>query len=125
MWNLYANQNKGIAIRSTFVRLCASVAQAHGYPIQVSMVRYIDYDTERTQFRTGDKEHHHSTLDPYLHKRREYAHEQEVRAIISLLAVMPEAPANGIYVPCNLATLVEAVYLAPGSPQWTIPLANR
>jgi hypothetical protein len=62
-------------------------------------------------------------FSPFLHKRRSFEHEREIRAIIAryppvedLLDPPPSAP--GTAVPVDLDELVEAIRVAPLSPSW-------
>jgi hypothetical protein len=119
MWNVYAPKGNGIAIRTSYSRLVQSLA-AWPTPIFIGCVNYLDYGTARIE---GT-----SLLAPFIHKRREYDAERELRVIVSEL---PTTQQNGVAVidyagsmppgipaPVDLALLVEAIVLAPGTPVW-------
>jgi hypothetical protein len=77
-------------------------------------VRYLDYEAEPMP---AD-----NLLWPLVHKRRSFAHEQEVRALIwgeesTNRQLTPDA-VSGIAVPAELKTLLGSVHVAPGSPDW-------
>jgi hypothetical protein len=74
MWSLYLRTGEGIAIRSTFKRLCDSMA-ADPHVIYVGLVGYLDYDT--TPIPEGNM------FWPFVHKRLSFEHEREVRAVIA------------------------------------------
>ncbi|MDP9365999.1 MAG: hypothetical protein M3Q10_17565 [Chloroflexota bacterium] len=111
MWRLYAGE--GVAVRSTYDRLCAS--NAHDpTPVHVGEVNYIDFRTEQPPT-------YGSTLAGAFLKRREYQDERELRAVV--VKIPPEWGGDG---PCpdthptftkiavDLNTLVERAYIAPG-----------
>jgi Protein of unknown function (DUF2971) len=92
MWQLYAAAGKGIAIESTRARLEGAL---QGGGIEVAQVRYMDFDTAESE-----KDH-----EPYLYalftKRKSFAHEQELRAMIPL-----SRPGIGTAVPCDMDALI-------------------
>jgi hypothetical protein len=47
LWGVYAHKNAGVAIRSTTLKLMQSLVDDHLY---IGAVRYIDFDSEQTQF---------------------------------------------------------------------------
>jgi hypothetical protein len=78
MWRLYARSNEAIAIRSKYQLL----AQALPEKALLGMVRYIDYDTECLP--------EGNSFYPFVHKRKPFEHEPEVRAIIQDVPVEGE-----------------------------------
>jgi len=110
MWRLYALEKQGLAVQSTIARLKQSFK---GYKdhIFVGKVKYVDFETDFVPVRNA--------LIPFLHKRKSFDHEKEVRAVIW------SAPANedvsnisGIEVPADIETLIEKVYVSPYAPAW-------
>ncbi|MGC1778753.1 MAG: hypothetical protein WBB34_12450 [Xanthobacteraceae bacterium] len=99
MWELYGNC---IAVESSVARL-QSAFNRDG--VIVDEIRYMDFDKDPI-----DKGHRHYSL--FL-KRREFRHEQEVRATI-LLKVF----GKGEYVDCDIEKLVAAIHVAPGAPPY-------
>jgi len=74
MWELYSDMNKGIAIQSTFknLRECLSTSE-YADDIAIGIVHYdasIDWSHECTVYR------------PFMHKRRSFEHEKEIRAVL-------------------------------------------
>ncbi|MGI8422980.1 MAG: hypothetical protein ACR2NO_02490 [Chloroflexota bacterium] len=117
MWRVHLGADEGVAIRSTFERLTASLS-ANEFLVFVGTVDYIDYRTERLA--------NESTFAPILTKRRSFEHEREVRAMLRLDPVSelpveeipPELFVPGVSVAVDLETLLESVYVAPGAPRW-------
>ncbi len=116
MWQLYCSNNYGIAIQSTYSKLCKSF-DGYARPIFIGVVKYIDYDREPIP--SGN------SFYPLLHKRKSYKHENELRAIITfeekekeLTAMWQEPEESGIVVSCDLDILIENVYVAPNAPDW-------
>jgi hypothetical protein len=86
MWSLYLRSGEGIAIRSTFTNLCDSL-QGEDSLVFAGQVRYTDYDSVKDV--PSDSPEHDSTLipednalAPFVHKRRSYEHEREVRVVV-------------------------------------------
>jgi hypothetical protein len=147
MWNLYLRGDEGIAVRTTFERLCDSFRDDDRL-VHVGEVRYVDYDTATIP--------EGNIFWPFVHKRKSFAHEQEVRAVIEafeyyerlrarltpelraralaaagiddapdldLDEVLPLPPA-GFYVAANLSVLIESVYIAPTASPWFAELVT-
>ena len=69
MWTRYANDNESIAIRTTFSKL-SDVLPCY---VEIGMVRYIDYRTERLPTL--------NMLEYITHKNIQFESEQEIRAV--------------------------------------------
>jgi hypothetical protein len=123
MWNIYSRIGEGIAVQSTYRRLRDSFVYSRPrYRVRIGTVRYIDYEVE------GVPEG--PVHLPYLHKRKSYEFEQELRAITSQPQPKEPRPSSlpemvrglvtspGAYVNVFLPTLIEAVYVSPKSPDW-------
>lgn len=72
MWRLYLKSGEGVAVRSTFRRLTESFADFKP-SVFVGVVRYVDYDQEWIP--------EAYTFSPFLHKRRSFEYERELRAM--------------------------------------------
>ena len=113
MWQLYANSNEAVAIRSSFYRLANALDEF----TFIGTVEYIDFEKDWIP--------ETNTFYPYVHKRLSFSHERELRAVyvelptnengIDMNAVPPDV---GIEKPVNLNQLIESVYVAPTSPVW-------
>jgi len=118
MWKLYLKSNEGIAIRSTFDRLTRSFTDRNAHKINVAKVKYINY--------TRDPPIREDSLSPYFHKRKNFQHERELRAVIQEFRYKKNGDicfdrspfGDGLYVPVDLDLLVDRVYVAPGCPPW-------
>ena len=116
MWRLYVSGHDGVAIRSSYGRLrdCFKITSEN---IFLGKIKYIDYEKDCIS-RT-------SVFSPFLHKRKSFEHECEVRAVISKLPIKNgglspdiETIVHGINVPVDLSVLIERIYLAPYAPTW-------
>lgn len=121
MWGLYARTNEAIAVQSTYARLRDCLpSEADAY---MGEVRYMDYDTEWLP--------EGNTFAPFVHKRKSFEHEREIRAVIQDWPTRPSEEGTGgvtdvgklnaeagrhIEVPIN--DLLVAVYVAPTAPVW-------
>ncbi|WP_324758168.1 hypothetical protein [Haloarcula montana] len=126
MWDVYSDSDAGIAVQST-VRSMISAFEKSDYLVRIGEVKYIDYqDTSIPE----DNMYHR-----FLHKRKSFEHEKELRAIIDDLPTTGEveydeevqAPArrinwddldDGKYVSVDIESLIETIYLSPTSPGW-------
>src|SRR5207247_223935 len=70
MWKLYTVTNESVCIQSTYRRLRDTLPEDQ---FAVSVVHYIDYESEWLP--------EGNLMYPYVHKRRSFAHERELRAL--------------------------------------------
>lgn len=127
MWKLYSNQNAGVAIVSTPLRMHESVnLYPYGQGI-LSPIEYKDFETDDMILRpvsVGFGRHAH----PALLKRRSFEHENEVRGLIHMIdySKVPNPCASneladfirngnpkGIAVNVDLKGLIEEIYISP------------
>ncbi len=132
MWKLYSDDNMGVAIQSNFGRLknCFSVCP---YSVFIGKIKYIDWNV--------DKIPNQNVFSLYLHKRKSFVHEQELRVLVDTLCSNDgEEPCyinenrdfqkfesftdNGIYVPVSLEILIEKIYISPRSQKWFVDLVK-
>jgi hypothetical protein len=114
MWDLYLPNKDGLAIQSSYGRLKDSLRTEE--PVHIGKVRYIDYEHQVIE--------DDSALAPFVHKRKAFQHERELRAVIVRLP--PSGPKGldfavetiqkGISVPVDLRQLISKVYIAPQAP---------
>lgn len=124
MWKLYLRSDEGIAIQSTFTRLTKSFDKHPEDDIHVGKVKYIDYETDWLP--------EGNLFYPFLHKRKSFQHEQELRAIIVRIPykerkhgkddlevdLKKEVVDVGVYVNVELDVLSERVYVSPTAQEW-------
>jgi hypothetical protein len=121
MWDLYTLGQEGIAIQSTFTRLLNSFSGV-SQDVYIGKVQYIDYAHQVIE--------NPNLYSPFVYKRKNFEHERELRAIIMnppplggkgydfTVSTMD----NGEYVPVDIDTLIEHVYIAPNARTWFIKL---
>lgn len=108
MWSIYASSNEAIAVQSTYARLHNCLPS----DVYVGEVQYIDYEAKRMP--------ENNMFWPFVHKRKSYEHERELRAIFQDTSP-PLGQSNlekGRLVEVSIDDLVEAVYVAPTAPTW-------
>ena len=121
MWRLYARATDGIAIRTDFSSLKQSLISSED--IFIGKVNYVDY------------EHHqipeHNLFYPYLHKRQDFKHEEEVRAItttypksVEEVHQPPDICDVGRHYEVDLSFLIKAVVVAPYADDWFLELVQ-
>jgi hypothetical protein len=125
MWNLYSG--RGIAVRSTYLRLCQSFGSVTE-PEFVGEVDYIDYRTQAIN--PGN------TFNAALCKRMSFVHERELRAVVERrppdwTSGRPDhekyakSQPPGVSIAVDLDTLIEGVIVSPGRPGWFGDLVER
>lgn len=121
MWEIYQREGRGVAIRTTWASLTGSLTGER--PVLGGRVKYIDYTSEYIP--VGN------VLEPFMHKRLSYRHEQEVRLLVMSGKSGPTRTEHGVTfsnylgpedpvipVAVDLSTMVEEVYVAPDAPGW-------
>lgn len=121
MWHVYSRDAASIALQSTFERLRDCLPDS----IHIGIVKYIDYETESVPFG--------NLFDYFLHKRKSFEHERELRALISTESVTVDGKATwdvpseqpGIEVSVDLPQLIKQVVIAPEAPSWFLDLVVK
>ena len=124
MWSQYLKTQEGIAIQSSYKRLTESLDRYEDFEVHVGMVNYIDY--EHDTIPVGN------ILAPTMYKRKSFEHERELRAVIWTLEHGKNdwglknkfKDVSGLYVPVDIPTLIERIYLAPTAPHWVRELID-
>ncbi|TDP60333.1 DUF2971 domain-containing protein [Flavobacterium dankookense] len=120
MWKIYVKSNEGIAIQSNFKKL-NKVLKNSEFEFFIGTVNYIDYEKDNIKFEND--------FSPFVHKRKSFSHENELRAILPI-----EAPANvnkidlqngGCKIKINLNDLIDNVFISPDSPKWLFELVSE
>jgi hypothetical protein len=120
MWKLYLKSDEGIAIQSTYGKLKRSLIDEE--QIHIGVVKYIDYEKEWVD--AGN------LYSPFVHKRKSFEHEQEVRALVTKWPT--DEPSDfskdtincGLKIKTDIETLVEQIYVAPSAPNWFAELVK-
>lgn len=123
MWKLYNNSDEGIAIQSNLDSLIKELKKIEiDGVLQIFDVKYIDF--ESFSMPKGD------LTAPFFHKRKSFAHEQEIRAVIQQLpfnksgqldlTIKPHE--SGINIPVDLNMLIKKILVSPTAPQWFMDL---
>lgn len=117
MWKLYSDQEKGIAIQSTFKNLKNCFCKFER-DVAVGEVDYLNYNEDSIPIKNEI-----IIYQPYMHKRKSFVHENEVRAVVYIRKNEIEN-ADGIYVPVSLNRLIEKIYVSPRSSEWFLDLVK-
>jgi hypothetical protein len=123
LWSQYIKSDKGVAIQSTVDRLKWCFITPFDVPFEwlsIGKVKYIDYTKESIP--------EGYLQNPFLHKRKSFEYENELRAFImkfppnltnmSHLETEKDVFNNGEYVEVNLDRLIENVYVCPTAQPW-------
>jgi hypothetical protein len=106
MWDIYSAGDKAIAITSTYGRLRAALSKQY----VIGAVNYIDYTTDIIP--------EGRVYTPFFHKRKSFAHENELRVLASGHTEGASIADGGLYASVDLSDLITAVYVSPKSPGW-------
>lgn len=115
LWKIFTNNNQGVAIQSTFQKFTECFSKSD-QTIHVGQIDYLDYDND--SFGTNN------VYLPFLHKRKSFEYEHEIRAIIE--DYPPELTSSefekidkiGIDVSVDLDVLIENIFVAPSAHVW-------
>ena len=122
MWSLYAHEPGGIAVKTNLASLAVSFTDPAD--IYIGEVNYVDYNNTFIP--------EANVYSAYLHKRKSFEHEREVRAVMMQLpsdseTIHPELPEVwevGRNCSVDIATLVHEIVVSPFAPQWFIELVQ-
>jgi hypothetical protein len=124
LWSLYASNDAGLAIKSTFSSLIGSFKPLKNTDSNVSldgifvgMVKYIDYQHEWMP--------EGNSFSPFVHKRKSFEHEHELRAVVRGLPLTEngadasiELFEHGMGVSVDLDILIGEIRISPLAPRW-------
>jgi hypothetical protein len=118
MWKLYSASQQAICIQTSYRKLKQALAGTKP-EVVLSQVRYISYEDEGLPF-----DH---VFGPFIHKRRSFEHEHELRAVTGDLkqAFSGGEPTDGVWIHTNLEALIDTVYIAPDAERWYVELVDR
>lgn len=109
MWQIFTQNNEGLAIQSTIGRLQKALKPEINYSQFIGEVNYIDYKKEYIPF--------DNMFFPFMFKRKSFQYEREVR-IISDLAESNIKINDGIKIDVDVNQLIEKIYIHPKSENW-------
>lgn len=122
MWKLYLKSGEGVAIQSTYNRLAESFKDFQD-DIFIGCIHYIDYETDWLP--------EGNSFYPFLHKRKSFEHERELRAVFQKIPTADgkldfskKIFGKGINIPVNLDTLIERIYISPEAEAWFVGLVT-
>lgn len=115
MWKYYTQTNESIAICSTYQKLKDCLDDR----CFIGVVTYIDYAS--ASIPAGN------LFWQFLHKRKSFAHENELRAIDGdfMLSQLEERKSGGTWKYLDLNALIDEIRVAPTSPPWFKELVEQ
>ncbi|MDI5898334.1 hypothetical protein [Flavobacterium yafengii] len=109
MWQIFTQNNEGLAIQSTIGRLQESLVPEINLKQYIGEVNYIDYKKEHIPF--------DDMFFPFLFKRKSFQYEGEVR-IITDIGKSDIKINEGLKINVNINQLIEKIYIHPKSENW-------
>ncbi|AQM61455.1 hypothetical protein [Clostridium baratii] len=126
MWKLYSQSTQSIAIQTSFGRLKEAFKKTDE-TVNIGKVKYIDYNL--------DVINEDSLYNFWLHKRKAFSHENELRAIICRCDIskikytnlnIKDIPSDyGENIDVDLNMLIDSVYVSPLAEQWFADLVEK
>ncbi|WP_338631544.1 DUF2971 domain-containing protein [Clostridium baratii] len=126
MWKLYSKSTQSIAIQTNFGKLKKAFKNTDE-TVYIGKVKYIDYNLDVIS--------ESSLYNFWLHKRKAFSHENELRAIICRCDISKIKYTNldiietkldygeNVYVDLNM--LIDSVYVSPLAEQWFADLVEK
>ena len=125
MWRLYGTSAGSVVLQSKYEKLVKTLPddvymdETCIGSVYVGMVQYKDYNS------IGDWIPGGNIMHPFIHKRKEFEHEKEVRAFIwTMEGFSKERREKGGYKPLgikvdiNIEQLVDTIRVQPTTPDW-------
>lgn len=109
LWKLYAENQAGVALKSSVIRLIKSLDSEK--LIILGNVKYVDFDN--TFLDTGNM------LTAAFTKRDSYEHEHEVR-LLHLDPDQSNSKLPGISIDCDPVEMIEEIVVSPYSDDWMV-----
>ena len=109
MWQIFTQNNEGLAIQSTIGRIQEALASEKKYEQYIGAVNYIDYKKEFIPF--------DDVFFPFLFKRKSFQYEGEVR-ILSDLTNYNQSIKDGLKIDIDINKMIEKIYIHPKSENW-------
>jgi len=112
MWRLYCGTKEGVAIRTTYEKLAQSVTDPNIY---IGVIKYKDFEKEGFPLMQFDPNWppQHVDFFPFMHKRKAFVHESEVRIIRKFDKPQGKESETGIRIKWDLEEVIEEVYVNP------------
>lgn len=116
MWGQYVKSKVGVAINSTYKNLKKSLFNNSNINIYSGGVKYIDYTFSKFNELEG--------FQYFLHKRKNFEDENELRTMVLLLPhelikiASEDKTKQGIFLPVNLEVLINKIVISPYTELW-------
>jgi hypothetical protein len=110
-WRIYGRNDEGVAIRSTIGAMKRALDVDQERVVHIGEVEYIDFENGQIWLNSG--------FSPIVHKRREFAHDREVRAVAWERErkyggqMLPPFGPSGIHVAVDVGALLQELVISP------------
>lgn len=121
MWSIYSKTNESIAIETTYLKLKEELPE----DVYMGQVKYTDYNKDKLGL--------NASFELYMHKRKSFEHENEVRIIKQpflkdgrfSIHPMKENKERGENIKINLNKLISKIHVSPTSQDWFCDLVKE
>ena len=134
MWDLYLSAKDGIAIKTNYEKLSASITDRR-YSIYTGKVQYIDYGKDMAS---------NNVFETLFYKRYSFSHENEFRMMVFADPISEDGRnlngwesytesydgttkldnEGGANISTDISKMIEEIYIAPSAPGWLKPLVE-
>lgn len=121
MWRIFLKSNDGVAIQTTVASLREQLRRTQLH-VEFGRVQYIDYSKDLIS--------HFRTFNPYFHKRKDFEHEREVRAVIfnmpsGMHRIQVGLDEKIFSFDINPKELIHSIVIAPKADGWFKDLVEK
>ena len=106
MWRLYGTTAGSVAIQTTYEKLATALPNEP----YIGMVRYISYGLDNWI-------NQRFVMSPFMHKRKEFEHEKEVRAVLTK-STREAHDQLGFKIDIDIERTIETIRVHPTAPAW-------
>lgn len=119
LWKLFSKSDESVAIKSTVAKLVNSIVHSEEYCNTSIEIKAVEYGHEKARSRNNNS-NSVSGLDVVFTKRREFAHEKELRLAIWADTLPNPIPSDepGLKLEVNLESMISEIIIGPEAPGW-------
>ena len=124
LWKQYGTEAGAMVIQSTYQKLASAFPDDPEKTVYMGMIKYKNYANpdEHMNFPNDI----FNSIPPFFHKRIEYQHEKEVRALIfSPGKVDDDQNENGIKIPVDVDKIIEEIRMRPRTQEWITKVVEK
>lgn len=120
LWKQYGTEKGAIVIRSTYEKLVRAFPDNdQEKTVHMGMIQYLNYANPEEYMKFNS-----NLMTPLFHKRIEYQHEREVRALV-FLSPDRANDQNGFKINIDVDKVIEEIRMGPRTPKWITEIVAK